>query len=318
MNGMNDGTGMVDTEGVTPDALDGVTPEELARASFLYFLSHAFGLKPYRHISKIANTLTSSDQEVAIVIPPGHGKSTISSQTFPSWYLGNHPNRSVLLISNTDRQAKLFLASNQQTMEHNEVWARIFPDTAPDMERGWSSDGLFLKWKRDPQTGLALPGWRSKDATDKDPSLAAFGIGGPVIGRRADVIIVDDPYSEDMARSETQRETFLNWFRTTLRSRLKPVPWAKLIVVVTRWHTHDIIAWMQEQNAEEMKKARVEDNALEEAMARKRFLDEMTQDLPPAQVTQVERVAPMLPSPTLTVLPVEGAEHAPGVKGGIL
>lgn len=225
--------------------------EELARASFLYFLSYGFGLKPYSHINKIVNVLTSDEQEVAIVIPPGHGKSTVASQTFPSWYLGNHPNRSVLLISNTDKQAKLFLAANQETMEHNGVWGKVFPDVAPDVDRGWSSDGLFLKWRRDPETGLALPTWRGKVATDKDPALAAFGIGGPVIGRRADVIIVDDPYSEEMARSETQRENFHNWFKTTLRSRLKPVPWAKIIVVVTRWHVHDIIAWMQEQNAEE-------------------------------------------------------------------
>lgn len=225
--------------------------EELSRASFLYFLSYVFGLKPYAHINKMASKLTSSSQNVALVLPPGHGKSQIASQTFPSWYLGNHPNHSILLISNTDKQAKLFLAANQETMEHNRLYQQVFPDVRPDTDRGWSSDGLFLRWKRHPETGLALPNWEGKNATDKDPSLAAFGIGGPVIGRRADVIIVDDPYSEEMARSETQREAFHNWFKTTLMSRLKPNPWAKLIVVVTRWHTHDIIAWMQEQNEEE-------------------------------------------------------------------
>lgn len=272
------------------NGLEGLNHEELARASFLYFLSYGFGLKPYSHINKIANALTSDDQEVAIVIPPGHGKSTVSSQTFPSWYLGNHPDRSVLLISNTDKQAKLFLASNQQTMEHNELWQRIFPNTQPDFDRGWSSDGLFLKWNRDPNTGLMLPNWKSKPATDKDPALAAFGIGGPVIGRRADTIIVDDPYSEDMARSETQRETFLNWFRTTLRSRLKPVPWAKLVVVVTRWHVHDIIAWMQDQNAEEMRALRQSDaidDELTEAMKRKRLIQEMAEMLPEQRQMQV-------------------------------
>lgn len=272
------------------DELEGLSHEELARASFLYFLNYGFGLKPYSHINKIANALTSNDPEVAIVIPPGHGKSTVSSQTFPSWYLGNHPDRSILLISNTDKQAKLFLASNQVTMEHSETWQQVFPHTAPDFDRGWSSDGLFLKWNRDPNSGVLLPSWKSKPATDKDPALAAFGIGGPVIGRRADVIIVDDPYSEDMARSETQRETFLNWFRTTLRSRLKPTPWAKLVVVMTRWHVHDLVAWMQDQNEEEMKalsQSETIGDELAEAMKRKRLMQEMAEMLPSPQQMDV-------------------------------
>lgn len=192
--------------------------------------------------------LDSPERYNAIIIPPGFGKSTIVSQTWPSWLLGNHPDRSILLISNTDHQAKLFLDSNKETMEHYATWADIFPDVKPAFERGWSSRGLFLKWKRDMNTGLALPEWRTKPATDKDPALAAFGVGGPVIGRRADYIIVDDPYDQESARSETMRAAFLDWMRQTLLSRLKPVPWAKVVFAMTRWHPDDCIAWMQEQN----------------------------------------------------------------------
>lgn len=236
---------------MAPD-LSGLTHQELARRSFLYYLSYVAGLKPYPHIRRIVSMLDSPDQHVAIVMPPGFGKSTIVSQHWPSWYLGNHPDRSILLISNTDAQAKLFLDSNKVTTEHDPKWREVFPDVAPAMDRGWSSRGLFLRWRRDPNTGLMLSDWVSKSANDKDPALAAFGVGGPVIGRRADVIIVDDPYSQENARSDLQRGEFLNWFRQTLLSRLKPRPHAKVVVAMTRWHPEDVIAWMQRQNREEL------------------------------------------------------------------
>ena len=231
--------------------LTGLTHPDLARRSFLYYLNYVGGLKPYPHIRKIVDKLDSPEPHVAIVMPPGFGKSTIVSQHWPSWYLGNHPDRSILLISNTDAQAKLFLDSNKVTMEHDPKWREVFPDVAPATERGWSNRGLFLKWRRDPETGLALPDYITKSANDKDPSLSAFGVSGPVIGRRADVIIVDDPYSQEMARSDMQREEFLNWFRQTLLSRLKPRPWAKVVIAMTRWHPDDVIEWMKKQNRDE-------------------------------------------------------------------
>lgn len=210
-----------------------------------------FGLQPYPHIQRIVQQLESSDRQVAIVMPPGFGKSTVVSQLYPSWYLGNHPDRSILLVSSTDKQAKLFLDANNVTMKTHSGWAETFPWTMPDEDRGWSRDGLYLKWKRDPNSGVLLPDWRSKPATMKDPALTAFGIGGPVIGRRADLIIVDDPYSEEMARSDVQRQAFLDWFRRTLLSRLKPDEHCKIVVCMTRWHPDDCINWMQEINRQE-------------------------------------------------------------------
>lgn len=220
----------------------------LARHSFRYYLHHAVGLKPYPHIQRIIDLLEGPEQQVCIVMPPGHGKSTIISQNWPSWYLGNHPDRSMLLISTTDALAKSFFDTNKQTFEHLSAWKETFPDVRPAHSRGWSQRGLFLQWRRDPATGMLLPNWTTKDARDKDPSLFATGIGGPVIGRRADVIVVDDPYDEEMARSEQMRTSFLDWFRRTLLSRLKPVPHAKVVVALTRWHPDDCVAWMQDQN----------------------------------------------------------------------
>jgi hypothetical protein len=227
---------------LSPDALD---HHDIARHSFLYYLYRGFGLKPYDHIRAMVEEIERPVRHSAIVIPPGYGKSTIASQTYPTWYLGNHPERSVLLISNTDKQAKLFLHANQVTFEHHDFHQQVFPDVRPDPDRGWSIDGLFLKWKSE-----GSEEWQSRPATIKDPSLSAFGVGGPVIGRRADLIIVDDPYSQEMARSAVQRATFYDWFRTTLLSRLKPDPWCKILVIMTRWHPDDIVTHFQPLNTE--------------------------------------------------------------------
>lgn len=212
-------------------------------------MKSVFGLHPYPHIQRMVELLEGPDRQCCIIMPPGHAKSTIVSQLYPSWYLGNHPDRSVLLVSSTDRQAKLFLNANKETMDHHQGWKETFPDVQPDPNRGWSSDGLFLRWKRDPNTGLELPDWQSRSATMKDPAMSAFGIGGPVIGRRADLIVCDDPYSQDVARSDVSRQAFSEWFRTTLMSRLKPDAHCKIVVCLTRWHPADIVQEMLELNS---------------------------------------------------------------------
>lgn len=226
------------------ELLTSLTHDQLARESFLYYLSYVFGLKPYSHIRQMVEEIERPVRHSAIIIPPGFGKSTIASQTYPSWYLGKYPDRSVLLISNTDKQAKIFLKSNIATWEMNQPHRQVFPDVQPDPQRGWSIDGLFLKWQD--ESG----GWQSKPATNKDPALAAFGVGGPVIGRRADLIIVDDMYSQETARSAVQRASILDWFRQTLLSRLKPDAHAKILVCMTRWHPDDAVAWMLDINRE--------------------------------------------------------------------
>lgn len=226
------------------DLLSSLTHQDLAKQSFLYYLTHVFGLKPYTHIRQMVEEIEKPVRHSAIIIPPGFGKSTIASQTYPAWYLGKYPDRSVLLISNTDKQAKLFLKSNIATWETNDAHRQVFPDVQPDPQRGWSIDGLFLKWQDEQGQ------WQSKPATNKDPALSAFGVGGPVIGRRADLIIVDDMYSQETARSAVQRASLLDWFRQTLLSRLKPDDHAKIIVCMTRWHPDDAVAWMLDLNNE--------------------------------------------------------------------
>jgi hypothetical protein len=74
----------------------------------------------------------------------------------------------------------------------------------------------------------------------------AIGVNGAVTGRRADLALIDDPISSTVeADSLAARERLWNWYRTELVPRLKPG--AKVLLVMTRWHTDDLAARLMAQ-----------------------------------------------------------------------
>ena len=67
----------------------------------------------------------------------------------------------------------------------------------------------------------------------------AVGVLGAVTGRRADVVIIDDPVKSRLeADSETVRDRVWEWWKADLLTRLKPG--AKIVQVMTRWHEDDV------------------------------------------------------------------------------
>jgi hypothetical protein len=54
----------------------------------------------------------------------------------------------------------------------------------------------------------------------KDPhfSMEFYGAGGPVLGHRCDIVIVDDVVTEETAKTQGQRETQLKWFREQVQT----------------------------------------------------------------------------------------------------
>jgi predicted phage terminase large subunit-like protein len=159
-----------------------------------------------------------------IIAPPGHAKSTWCSIAFPAWYLGRQPERTVLLISATQTLAETFSLAVRDIVENEPRYRRVFPHVVPDRKRGWAADSWYL---------------RRRNPAIKDPSLAACGVEGPIISRRSDLVIVDDPVKgpEDVATSG-QREKLHDWFRQVVTTRLKPG--GRRIVIMTRWHHDDL------------------------------------------------------------------------------
>ena len=69
------------------------------------------------------------------------------------------------------------------------------------------------------------------------------GVGGPITGRGADVVIIDDPLKNaEEAGSQLLRGKHKEWYRSTLYTRLEPN--GAVIIVMTRWHMDDLAGWL--------------------------------------------------------------------------
>jgi len=166
-------------------------------------------------------------RRLLVIAPPGHAKSTYVSIVFPTWYLGRHPNESLIGVTTTDRLGQLYGDTVRSAIEEGDRFSAVFPDVAPWRERGWSKDGFFIRG----------PKRRGRD--QKDASMVYTGAGGPVIGRRADGVIVDDALDEAVARSELLLEARKTWLARTVFSRLKPNGWR--VIAGTLWTEGDVV-----------------------------------------------------------------------------
>jgi hypothetical protein len=197
---------------------------ELAREELGAFAAQVFDLWPAPHHDLWVELLTNPAYDrLLLVAPPGHAKSTWCTLIYPAWVIGRNPAVNILLVSATAAQAHLFSSTIRETVCANPVYQEIFPGVQADRKRGWALGAWFVA--------------RSSDA-NKDATVAACGVGGPIIGRRADLILVDDPCTEQNTATAAQREKLWRWFRQTLLTRLRPG--GRLAVIMTRWHPDDL------------------------------------------------------------------------------
>lgn len=154
-----------------------------------------------------------------ISMPPRHGKSERTSRFCPGWFLGNWPDKRVILCS----YAADFAAE----------WGRKARDLLE--ERGRDIFGIGIR-----PDSSAADRW---DIEGHDGGMRTAGVGGPITGKGADLLIVDDPIKNaEEANSPTIREKHKDWWRTTAYTRLEPGSAA--IVMCTRWHEDDLPGWL--------------------------------------------------------------------------
>jgi len=150
-----------------------------------------------------------------IFMPPGSAKSTYASVRGPAYYLGKTQDRGVICASYGERLASSFGRKVRNLVKSGE-YQRIFP-------------GVELT-----EDSKAKGEWETKTGG----FYYAVGVGGGVTGRRADLAIIDDPIKgRKDADSELVRETTWDWYKTDLRTRLKPN--GAIIFILTRWHEDD-------------------------------------------------------------------------------
>jgi predicted phage terminase large subunit-like protein len=160
-----------------------------------------------------------------LLVPPRHGKSELSSIRFPAWFLGRQPHKQFLSVSATESLASDFGRAVRNTIASPEYRA-IFDAT---------------ELAEDSQA-------RGKWHTSAGGIYYALGIGGSVLGRGGDCILIDDPYaSMQDALSELTRKNVWDWYTGTAYNRL--MPGGSIVVINHRMHEDDLCGMLLAQQA---------------------------------------------------------------------
>src|SRR5215472_9447786 len=81
-------------------------------------------------------------------------------------------------------------------------------------------------------------------------SYYAVGRGGPITGRGAHLLLVDDPLKDaEEARSETIRRGLHEWYASVAYTRLQAG--AAIVLIQTRWHEDDLAGWLLREHSQE-------------------------------------------------------------------
>jgi predicted phage terminase large subunit-like protein len=182
------------------------------------------GFEPAAHhlllIKELEAVTRGETDRLLVCMPPGAAKSTYASILFPCWYLGSNPDHCLIAASHTQ--------------ELGEKWGRrvrnLINEHATILGVGLSQDSQAAgRWE-----------------TDRDGEYFAAGVGGAIAGRRADLVVIDDPVrSREDADSELVREKTWDWYKSDLYTRLKPG--GRIVLIQTRWHEADLAGMLLEE-----------------------------------------------------------------------
>jgi predicted phage terminase large subunit-like protein len=158
-------------------------------------------------------------KRLIINMPPRHTKSEFASYLLPAWFLGKFPHKKVIQTSHTAELAVGF-GRKVRNLVDSEVYKSTFPD---------------LNLQADSK---AAGRWN----TSKGGDYFAIGVGGAVTGKGADLLIIDDPHSEqEAALAAVNPEIYdkvYEWYTSGPRQRLQPG--GAIVIVMTRWAMRDL------------------------------------------------------------------------------
>ena len=194
---------------------------EKCKESFIYFASHMWpGFISGKHHQIMANAFErvakGELKRLIINMPPRHTKSEFASYLLPAWFLGKYPEKKIIQTAHTAELAVGF-GRKVRNLVSSEAFSRVFETTL-------SSDSK------------AAGRWNTGAGGD----YFAIGVGGAVTGKGADLLIIDDPHSEQEAKQGNPAvfDGVYEWYTSGPRQRLQPG--GAIIIVMTRWSKKDL------------------------------------------------------------------------------
>ena len=186
---------------------------------FLSFVKHVWPeFIEGSHHKKIAekfNQIAKGEiKRLIINMPPRHTKSEFASFLLPSWMVGRKPDLKIIQTTHTTELAIRF-GRKAKTLMDSPEYKQVF-DT---------------RLREDSQAA-------GKWETEQGGEYYAAGVGSAITGRGADLLIIDDPHSEQDALNMTAMERAYEWYTSGPRQRLQPG--GAIVVVMTRWNMKDL------------------------------------------------------------------------------
>tara|TARA_B100000287_G_scaffold143823_2_gene135717 strand:- start:711 stop:2198 length:1488 start_codon:yes stop_codon:yes gene_type:complete len=156
-------------------------------------------------------------KRLIVNMPPRHTKSEFASVFFPAWMMGRNPKLKIIQATHTTELATGF-GRKCKALVHSPQFREVFPEV-----------------KISPES-QAAGRWNTVDGGE----YFAAGVGAAITGRGADLLVIDDPHSEQDALSSTSFEACYEWYTSGPRQRLQPG--GSIVIVMTRWSTKDLTA----------------------------------------------------------------------------
>lgn len=219
------------------------TAEDFAHTRLISYAAYQWpGYRDAAHHRLIARHLEAVERgdikRLMITMPPRHGKSMLASEFFPAWYLGRNPDHYVVTATYAQELADDFGRKVKNQIE-DEAYRAIFPGVS------LADDSKSAKrFHIDGNVG----GY--EHSISQRGAFYAVGVGGPLTGRGAHLLLIDDPVkNREDAESEVIRKKTKDWYTSTAYTRL--MPGGRIVIIQTRWHEDDLAGWLQTEHAHE-------------------------------------------------------------------
>ena len=212
------------------EKLDGFDTQDKCQNDFLFYVEHMWpeficGRHHKIFAEKLNKVATGEIKRLIVNMPPRHTKSEFASTYFPSFIMGKKPKMKIMQTTHTGELAVRFGRKVRNLMDQKE-YKEVFPEVKLQADN--KSAG---RWE-----------------TNKGGEYFAAGVGGAVTGRGADLLIIDDPHSEQDAMSPNALESAWEWYTSGPRQRLQPG--GAIVLVMTRWSSIDLTAKLLESQKE--------------------------------------------------------------------
>ena len=202
---------------------------EESRSSYLTFVKKVWpdfiaGSHHKIFAKKLEDVSRGKIKRLIVNMPPRHTKSEFASYFLPAWMIGKNPKLKIIQATHTAELAVRFGRKAKHLMD-TEEYKEVFPTRLMEDSKAAG------RWE-----------------TEQGGEYFAVGVEGAVTGRGADLLIIDDPHSEQDAMSKKALDRAYEWYTAGPRQRLQPG--GRIVLVMTRWNKGDLTGLLQKAQSE--------------------------------------------------------------------